>query len=177
MTIRFADGTEASADLVIGCDGIHSAVRSQFLIDKPVYSGRIAFRGIIPMSAVADDWPYSSWTLSWLAPGKHFLAFGMSQNKLMNVVAFVAKPESELHGLKESWRSEAPREAIEKEYSGWCPAVQRIMQAMPPVISEWKINDREVLSQWIYMDGKVALSGDAAHAMLPMQGVLPIDSF
>jgi salicylate hydroxylase len=149
-------------------------VRSQFVVDKPVYSGRIAFRGIIPMSAVADDWPYSSWTLSWMAPGKHFLAFGMSQNRLMNVVAFVAKPESELQGLKESWRSEAPREAIEKEYAGWCPTVQRIIRAMPPIISEWKINDREVLSQWVYMDGKVVLSGDAAHAMLPMQGLFPL---
>ncbi|OCT49146.1 Salicylate hydroxylase [Cladophialophora carrionii] len=170
VTLHFADGTTAAADLVIGCDGIHSAVRSQFVVDQPVYSGRIAFRGIIPMSAVADDWPYSSWTLSWLAPGKHFLAFGMSQNRLMNVVAFVAKPESELQGLKESWRSEAPREAIEKEYAGWCPTVQRIIQAMPETISQWKINDREVLSQWVYMDGKVVLSGDAAHAMLPMQG-------
>ncbi|KIW92142.1 uncharacterized protein Z519_07126 [Cladophialophora bantiana CBS 173.52] len=170
VTIRFADGTEESANLVIGCDGIHSAVRSQFAVDKPVYSGRIAFRGTIPLSAVSDDWPYSSWTLSWLAPNKHFLAFPMSQNRLMNVVAFVTKPESELGGLKESWRSEAPREAIEKEYAGWNPTVQRIIRAMPPVISEWKINDREVLSQWCYMGGKVVLSGDAAHAMLPMQG-------
>ena len=97
----------------------------------------------------------------------------MSQGKLMNVVAFVAKPESELYGLKESWRSEAPREALEKEYEGWCPTVQRIIEAMPPVVSEWKINDREVLSQWVYMDGKVVLSGDAAHAMLPMQGLSP----
>ncbi|OQV06992.1 FAD binding domain-containing protein [Cladophialophora immunda] len=125
VTLRFADGTEESANLVIGCDGIHST---------------------------------------------HFLAFPMSQNRLMNVVAFVSKPESELGGLKESWRSEAPREAIEKEYAGWNPTVQRIIQAMPPIISEWKINDREILSQWCYMDGKVVLSGDAAHAMLPMQG-------
>jgi len=170
VLIRFADGTEKIADLVIGCDGIHSAVRSQFIVDKPVYSGIIAFRGIIPISAVADDWPYSSWTLSWLAPNKHMLAFSMSGGKSMNVVAFVSKPEEELRGLKESWKSEAPREAIEKEYAGWCPTVQRIIQAMPPVISEWRINDREVLSQWVYMDGKAVLLGDAAHAMLPMQG-------
>jgi salicylate hydroxylase len=158
---------------VIGCDGIHSVVRSQFVVDKPVYSGHIALRGVIPASAVADNWPYSSWTMSWLAPNKHFLAFGMSANRLINVVAFVARPESELHGLTESWKSETPRETIEREYAGWCPMVQRIIQAMPPVISEWKINDREVLSQWVYMDGKVALSGDAAHAMLPNQGTIP----
>jgi salicylate hydroxylase len=43
---------------------------------------------------------------------------------------------------------------------------------MDPVVSKWKLNDRELLSQWCYMDGKVVLSGDAAHAMLPHQGLL-----
>jgi len=170
VSISFEDGTTASAHLVIACDGIRSTIRSQFVVDKPVYSGRIALRGTIPISAISSDWPYPSWTLSWLAPNKHFLVFPMSQDRLLNVVAFMAKPESELGGLKESWKAEAPRELIEKEYEGWTGTVQRIIQAMPKVISQWKINDRELLSQWCYMDGKVILSGDAAHAMLPQQG-------
>lgn len=171
VRIIFADGTTASANLAIACDGIHSTVRSQFTIDRPVYSGRIAFRGLVPMSAIATNWPYSSWTLSWLAPNKHFLVFPISQNQLLNVVAFVAKKESELGGLKESWKASAPRSQLEKEYAGWNNTVQRIIQAMPLNISEWKINDRELLSEWCYMGGKVVLSGDAAHAMVPQQGL------
>lgn len=171
MSISFADGTTASANLVIACDGIHSAIRSQFVVDKPTYSGRIAFRGLLPLSAVSSNWPYSSWTLSWLAPNKHFLVFPISQNRLLNVVGFVAKAEGELDGLKESWKSSAPRAELEKEYEGWNETVQGIIEAMPAVISKWKINDRELLSQWCYMDGKVVLSGDAAHAMLPQQGL------
>ncbi|KIM99112.1 hypothetical protein OIDMADRAFT_30752 [Oidiodendron maius Zn] len=170
VRIIFADGTTALANLVIACDGIHSTVRSQFTIDRPVYSGRIAFRGLVPMSAIASNWPYSSWTLSWLAPNKHFLVFPISQNRLLNVVAFVAKKESELGGLKESWKASAPRSQLEKEYAGWNNTVQRIIQAIPLNISEWKINDRELLSEWCYMGGKVVLSGDAAHAMVPQQG-------
>jgi hypothetical protein len=170
VTISFADGAVASANLVIACDGIHSTVRSQFAVDKPTYSGRVAFRGLVPMSAISSDWPYSSWTLSWLAPNKHFLVFPISQNRLLNVVAFVAKEENELGGLKESWKASAPRSQLEKEYEGWTGTVQRIIKAMPMVISEWKINDREPLFQWCYMDGKVVLSGDAAHAMVPQQG-------
>jgi salicylate hydroxylase len=157
--IRFADGTEATANLVIGCDGIHSAVRAQFLVDKPVYSGRIALRGIIPASAVEEDWTYSSRTVSWVAPSKHFLAFSISGGKQINIVAFVVKPEEELNGLKESWKNDAPREAIEKEYAGWCPIVQKMIEAMPQTISEWRINDREILSKWVYMEGKVVLLG------------------
>lgn len=171
VSISFADGTTASANLVIACDGIHSIIRSQFAVDKPIYSGRIAFRGVVPMSAIAPDWPYSSWTISWLAPNKHFLAFPISKNKQLNVVAFLAKDEGELGGLKESWKASAPRARLEEEYKGWTDTVQKIIQAMPLVISEWKINDREPLSQWHYMDGKVVLSGDAAHAMVPQQGM------
>lgn len=123
------------------------------------------------MSAISNDWPYSSWTLSWLAPNKHFLVFPISKDKQLNVVAFVAKDEQDLGGLKESWKASAPRSQLEKEYEGWTSTVQKIIQAMPTTISEWKINDREPLSQWCYMGGKVVLSGDAAHAMVPQQGM------
>jgi salicylate hydroxylase len=178
VSISFADGTTASANLVIACDGIHSTIRSQFAVDKPVYSGRIAYRGLVPMSAIASEWPYSTWTLSWLAPNKHFLVFPISKNKQLNVVAFMAKDEENLGGLKESWKASSPRARLEREYEGWTHTVQKIMQAMPPVISEWKINDRDPLSQWHYMDGKVVLSGDAAHAMVPQQGMFaPIFDF
>ncbi|KIN02438.1 hypothetical protein OIDMADRAFT_40388 [Oidiodendron maius Zn] len=172
VSINFADGTTAAAHLVIACDGIHSTIRSQFAIDKPSYSGRIAYRGVLPLSgtAISSNWTYPSLTVSWLAPDKHFLVFPISQNRLLNVVAFVTKPESELGGLKESWKSSAPREDLEKEYEGWTDYVQKIIGAMDPVVSKWKLNDRELLSQWCYMDGKVVLSGDAAHAMLPHQG-------
>jgi len=90
----------------------------------------------------------------------------------MNVVAFVTKPESEIDGLKESWKSSAPREQLEREYEGWTENVEKIIKAMNPIVSKWKLNDRELLSEWCYMDGKVVLSGDAAHAMLPHQGTL-----
>lgn len=41
---------------------------------------------------------------------------------------------------------------------------------MPKQPSKWKINDRLPLDLWHYMDGKVMLLGDAAHAMLPHLG-------
>jgi len=40
--VDFQNGSAATADLVIGCDGIHSSVRQTFITEKPVYSGRIA---------------------------------------------------------------------------------------------------------------------------------------
>ncbi|KAJ5606680.1 hypothetical protein N7510_009461 [Penicillium lagena] len=172
VSIIFEDGSSSLAHLVIACDGIHSTIRSQFAVDRPTYSGRIAYRGTLPFAGteLAESWPYPSLTVSWLAPDKHFLVFPISKGRLLNVVGFVTKHEDELDGLKESWKSAAPREDLEQEYAGWTPKVQKIIRSMSPVVSKWKLNDRELLSDWCYMDGKVVLSGDAAHAMLPHQG-------
>ena len=154
----------------MGADGIHSVIRGQFKPDLPRYSGRICYRGLLPLKDVQSFWPFDSYAVSWLAPYKHFLVFPISRNKTLNVVAFVAKPQAELDGLKESWSSFAPRSDLEKEYEGWDETVLKTIRCMGERPAKWKLNDRELLSQWTYMGGKVVLLGDAAHAMLPHQG-------
>ena len=170
VTVGFEDGTDATADLVIGADGIHSLIRAQFKPDLPRYSGRICYRGLVPLKEIEGFWPFESYAVSWLAPNKHFLVFPISQNKTLNIVAFVSKSQAELDGLKESWSSYAPRSDLEKEYQGWDETVTKTIRCMPDNPAKWKLNDRELLSQWTYLNGKVVLLGDAAHAMLPHQG-------
>ncbi|RFU30258.1 hypothetical protein B7463_g6095, partial [Scytalidium lignicola] len=170
VIISFEDGTEADANFVVGCDGIHSRIRGQFMPDKPRYSGRIVYRGLLPLADAKEFWPYDSYAVSWLGKDKHFLVFPISQNKTLNVVGFVTKPLEELGDLKESWSTTAPREEIEKEYEDWDPTVLKVIKCMQPRPGKWLLNDRELLSQWVYFDGKLALLGDAAHAMLPHQG-------
>ena len=102
VVVSFRDGTSATVDLLVGCDGIHSQIRSQFEVQgQPRYSGRIAYRGLLPLKDAEAFWPFDSYAVSWLAKDKHFLVFPVSQNKLLNVVAFVSKPEDQLGDLKE----------------------------------------------------------------------------
>lgn len=77
MKLGFQDGSTATANLVIGADGIHSVVRSHYLKDDPIFSGLVAYRGLIPMEKVREFWPWDDSDVSgfWTQQGKHFMTF------------------------------------------------------------------------------------------------------
>lgn len=57
VAIRFKDGTTATADAVIGADGVHSMVRAHLLgkeAAKPVYAGSVAYRALVPMEKAVE---------------------------------------------------------------------------------------------------------------------------
>ena len=57
VVILFKDGTTATADAVIGADGVHSVVRAHLLgkeAAKPVFAGSVAFRALVPMDKAVE---------------------------------------------------------------------------------------------------------------------------
>jgi 2-polyprenyl-6-methoxyphenol hydroxylase-like FAD-dependent oxidoreductase len=79
---RFRSGAEFAADLVVGADGVDSAVRAHFLPQvRPAYAGYVAWRGTLPEAetppAIAEDFQNrftfyqfpNSHTLCYLIPG------------------------------------------------------------------------------------------------------------
>jgi 2-polyprenyl-6-methoxyphenol hydroxylase-like FAD-dependent oxidoreductase len=56
VTATFADGSRASGEILIGCDGLRSTVRAVILPDvRPVYAGYAAWRGLVPERAFTTD--------------------------------------------------------------------------------------------------------------------------
>lgn len=77
MKVTFEDGAEAVADLVIGADGIHSVVRSKYPQDEAIFSGIVAYRGLIPTDKVREFWSIEDSDVVdfWSQQGKAFLTY------------------------------------------------------------------------------------------------------
>ncbi|KAL1863466.1 hypothetical protein Plec18170_000301 [Paecilomyces lecythidis] len=170
MTVTFADGSSATANLVIGADGIHSNVRSHYLDDNARYGNMIVYRGLCPMSEVEDWWPLESYAAAWMAPGRHFLTYPISQNKTLNLIGFVTTKWEDVGDIKENWTLTADKSAIQKEFGEFEPTVRRLLRYMHENPLKWVLFDRQPSKRWVFSGGKVALLGDAAHSMLPHQG-------
>jgi salicylate hydroxylase len=125
---------------------------------------------VVPIASLRQPWPYPSYGVLWFAPDRHFLVYPISNGFSLNIVAFVTKREDEIPDLQESWTSVCPRVELEKDYEGFDDRVQEIIRLLGDTVSKWRINDRDPLETWCFMEGKVALVGDAAHAMCPHQG-------
>jgi salicylate hydroxylase len=160
-SVSFANGEQITADVVVGADGIHSTLQ-QYVTppSTPLYSGSVAYRGIIPSASVS--WP-AGVMRNWLGPRKHFLVFPVRANQLLNYVGFVQSDTL----TRESWSAAGDPAALAREFEGWDPQVEAIL-AQVETCFWWGLYDREPLSVWTL--GRLTLLGDAAHPMLPHVG-------
>ena len=160
---RFNDGREIEADVIIGADGIHSAVRaSLFGPDAPRFTGKICYRSVIPADAVPRD-AHRQENATWLGPHGAVVIYGVRRGELINVVAHY-DDETYTH---ESWIAQCEREEILQRFRGWNEALARVFGASE-VWYKWALYDRDPIPRWT--SGRVAVLGDAAHPMLPYLG-------
>jgi len=160
--VTFSNGVTAEADVVIGCDGIHSEVRPfVYPPSNPVFHGTICYRGLIPAERL-PNWPTDRWEM-WAGPSKHFLVFPVRHGTMVNYVGFVPADEE----MKESWSAPGDPDKLRAEFEGWDPRIEEMLSQVDHCF-RWALYDREPLPRWA--DGRLALLGDAAHPMLPHLG-------
>ena len=166
-----ADGStfQDSGSLLIGADGIHSAIRAQMHPNQaPIHwGGAVMWRGTVRAKP--------------LRSGSSFVGLGTHRHRM--VIYPISKPESDGKALinwiaevtmdsaegwpEDSWFKEVPIETFAHHFEefryDWLDVPSLLKKAdcgyMNPMI------DRDPVSTWI--DGPVALMGDAAHAMYP----------
>jgi salicylate hydroxylase len=169
VRLRFEQGDDVVASVLVGADGVHSTARCYVCGDvPPTHSGEIGFRGVIP-AAKSQDLPNPSSLHIWCGPDTHAICYGLDRGTLVNLLA-VYKPQSLPAWTEFSNRAPAAPDqalAIFEEYS-WDRRILDLVRHIEGDMSFWALVELPRLPRW--SRGRVMLLGDAAHAPLPHQG-------
>jgi 6-hydroxynicotinate 3-monooxygenase len=160
IKLSFANGATATADAVVGADGVHSVVRDiLFGATQVNFTGRIAYRTTYPASLLGgekiDD------CTKWWGEDRHIVIYYVKPDR-SEVYLVTSQPEPEFR--IESWSAKGDVRELRKAFAGFSREVERVLAACPEV-HKWAIVDRESLEHWA--KGNVTLLGDACHPMTP----------
>jgi salicylate hydroxylase len=159
----FDNGAQITAEVLVGADGIHSAVRALlFGEEAPQFAGCVAYRGLVPVERLADL-GLERGNQSWVGPGAHLVHYPVSRGQLLNFVGWTEHDSWN----REDWTDRATIARALAAFEGWHPQVRRIIAAADACFI-WALFDRDPLPRWSV--GRVTLLGDACHPMYPFMG-------
>jgi salicylate hydroxylase len=158
--LKLAGGEILTGNLVIGADGIRSALRTRLNgPEEPEFTGQIAWRGTIPADRLPDGLVAPDATV-WAGPGRHLVSYYLRGGSLVNFVAV----EERSVWTAEGWSAPGDPDELRRVFAGWHKDVTGLLDHVEETFL-WGLFGRPEQVRWV--DGPVVLIGDAAHPMLP----------
>ncbi|ORY69048.1 salicylate hydroxylase [Pseudomassariella vexata] len=171
--VRFSDGTEDEADVVVGADGIKSRARELVLgfQDAPKSSGYSCFRAYFPGRHLRED-PMCTEFVDhdcvniWIGEDTHFIQNTLRNGNEFNwIVTRQLSHEADME-IKESWFQEGDMEEVRRVLATLDPRIRAAVEYTPSCL-DWKICYRDPLPTWVSKSHKIVLLGDSCHPHLP----------
>jgi len=192
VSVRLKDGTTISADVLVGSDGIWSAVRAQMYGEGEVkglsadgrtqqgcpYSGYTVFAGEFVPERVEDFRDYYECGYKvYIGPRKYFVTSDVGDGRVQ-WYSFLAQPPN-TRRAGDSWEGGASTEKegtdviayLKGLHAGWTDEIHYVLDRTPAAAVEQRdLYDRwpELFRSWA--DGSAVLVGDAVHPMMPNLG-------
>jgi 2-polyprenyl-6-methoxyphenol hydroxylase-like FAD-dependent oxidoreductase len=142
---------------LIGCDGVKSTVRQQFVGDPVRVSGHVVYRAVVDANDFPGDLQWNA-PCVWAGPNCHLVHYPLRGGEQYNVVVT-------FHSRKpEEWGVSAGSQEEVMSYFDGVGARPRKLLGLPKSWKRWATADREPIGTWSF--GAVTLLGDAAHPML-----------
>jgi salicylate hydroxylase/6-hydroxynicotinate 3-monooxygenase len=160
VRLTFDNGHVAHADAAIGADGVHSVVKTAlFGDDEPNFTGRIAYRTVFPAERLKDTEVLNC--TKWWGEDRHVVIYPVKPDR-SEIYFVTSQPEPGFN--LESWSATGDVKVLREAFEAFHPEARAVINAAPEVHKR-PLVDRDPLGRWI--DGRVALLGDASHPMTP----------
>lgn len=173
-TVHTADGELFEADLTVAADGIWSRARRCLPASKdvsPIAYREHHYRAVIPRSRMLSNpitapFMASPEAKSWVGPGVFVLAYTVASAELYNLVIGVPRPSE---GVPVgAWNNPADIATMRGLVCDWCEEVQELASLVQEgECVSWTLGEVPPIPSYVSTSGRVALVGDAAHALLP----------
>ncbi len=153
-----------TTDALVAADGVWSSVRPLVFADGvPRATGHAAYRTTLPIDQVPAQWHHCVGV--WWGRDVHVVHYPVNSGQQLNLVVLSQAPAAQATA---SWAQSASHAQVMAQLPDVCPDLIVLLNLAHTNVApwhSWHLYDRPAARSWV--QGHVALLGDAAHPMLP----------